>query len=38
MFGLDKTLSKIIITVFVVVLNYFIGKKHVFKKARGSIS
>lgn len=34
MFDLDKVLSKCFLTVLVIVLNYFIGKKHVFKNSR----
>ena len=33
LFGIDKTISKIIITVVVVVINYFFGKKYVFKNS-----
>ena len=33
LFGIDKTISKIIITVIVVVINYFFGKKYVFKNS-----
>lgn len=34
LFMCDKLLSKCIITVFVIFINYFIGKKHVFKDQR----
>ncbi len=29
--GFDKIISKIFLTVLVIVINYFVGKKHVFK-------
>lgn len=32
--NIDKMISKCFLTVLVIVLNYFIGKKHVFKGAR----
>lgn len=32
LFHADKMLSKVFITVFVIVINYVVGKKHVFKK------
>lgn len=31
LFNANKMFSKIFITIFVIVINYFIGKKHVFK-------
>lgn len=32
LFHADKMFSKVFITVFVIVINYVVGKKHVFKK------
>lgn len=33
-FNANKMISKIFITVLVIVINYFVGKKHVFKAAK----
>ena len=33
-FDANKTISKVFITVLVIVINYFVGKKHVFKSAK----
>ena len=35
-FDLNKTISKIFITVLVIIINYFVGKKHVFKSVKKS--
>lgn len=32
----DKMISKVFITVLVIVINYFVGKKHVFKAAKSN--
>lgn len=34
--GFDKMISKTFLTVLVVVINYFVGKKHVFKAAQNN--
>ena len=34
--SLDKVLSKVFLTVLVIIINYFIGKKHVFKAAKSN--
>lgn len=32
----DKMISKVFVTVLVIVINYFVGKKHVFKAAKSN--
>ena len=36
-FDANKMISKVFITVLVIVINYFVGKKHVFKAAKSQV-